>query len=202
MEGRVALFDMDGTLFDHNGSLKESLLKVTPEEWHDYIGNCDDLHKFEDTGEWAKNLADLIRTSPGWWRNLPRWEPGWQIYEVVKTIGFCCKVLTKGPRSKPIAWMEKVQCIHDHFGDEMPIDIVGKHKGGTYGRVLVDDFPDYLEKWLKHRPRGLAIMPAHSYNSHFTHENVIRYTDNLEEVTAALQAAYDREEKQHWKELL
>ncbi len=40
--------------------------------------------------------------------------------------------------------MEKVQCIHDHFGEEMPIDIVGKDKSGVYGRVLVDDYPDYM----------------------------------------------------------
>lgn len=205
MKGRIALFDMDGTLFDHNGSLRKSLLEVTPEEWHTYIEECEDLHQFESHGTWAKNLTDLIRKSPGWWRNLPKFQLGWDVYEMAKEIGFCCKILTKGPRSKPIAWTEKVECIHDHFGENMPIDIVGKDKGGTYGRVLVDDFPDYLKKWLEHRPRGLAIMPDHPYNRDFEHENVIRYDgsdDGKVLVEKSLRAAWDREEKRHWKEFL
>lgn len=85
----------------------------------------------------------------------------------------------------------------------MNIDIVGRDKGGTYGRVLVDDYPKYVKDWLKHRPRGLVIMPAHSYNEGFTHPNVIRHdgtNNNL--VRMYLQAAYDRKPSQHWHELL
>lgn len=114
-------------------------------------------------------------------------------------IGFCCKVLTKGPKSKPHAWTEKVQCIHDHFGLEMPIDIAGRSKGGTYGRVLVDDYPGYISSWLEFRPRGLVIMPAHDYNADFEHENIIRYDgNNAEIVRRALQAAYARGRMEHW----
>ena len=94
--------------------------------------------------------------------------------------------------------------LFDHDGalrrDTMNIDIVGRDKGGTYGRVLVDDYPKYLADWLKHRQRGLAIMPAHSYNEGFTHPNVIRYDGtNKAEVYDALRAAYERKSNQHWK---
>ena len=130
---------------------------------------------------------------------------GWDIYQVAVKIGFCCKILTKGPRSKSRAWAEKVDCIDKHFGPEMPIDIVGEDKAGTYGRVLVDDYPPYLDKWLKHRKRGLAIMPAHNYNEDYTHPNVIRYNGSAESfslVGLALQAAYDRGPDEDWKDRL
>ena len=48
-------------------------------------------------------------------------------------------------------------------------------KSFTYGRVLVDDWPDYVTSWLEHRPRGLVVMPAHPWNVDFNHPNVIRY---------------------------
>lgn len=203
--GRFCRFDMDGTLFDYDSAMKKSLLEVTPDEWHDWIGNCEDIHKFGDHGDWARNLIDLIRRDPGWWRELPRLQAGWDIYEVAKEIGFCCHILTKGPSSKPIAWAEKVECIAKHFGDGMSIDIVGDwdSKGNMYSRVLVEDYPTYLKAFLDNRPRGLGILIDHPYNKSFIHENCVRYRgDNIEEVRAALQAAYDRKSKQHWKELL
>lgn len=204
MEGRIALFDMDGTLFDHDKALKRDMLKIcSPEEIEKFdLENVEGFWHLEDL-PYMKERITMVRKIPGWWRNLDPYEPGWEILRISNEIGFCPKILTKGPKKKPMAWMEKVQCVHDHFGDDIPIDIVGKHKGGTYGRVLVDDYPDYLIKWLDHRPRGLAVMPAHAYNSDFTHENVIRYTgDNLAEVEQALRAAYQRKEKQHWKECI
>lgn len=200
---RIALFDMDGTLFDHNNTLKNDLLKLTGnEEEIKLINESKDFHELESI-PYMKARINLIRMIPGWWLNLPKWQPGWDIYQIAKEIGFCCKVLTKGPRSKPLAWMEKVQCIHKHFGDELDIDIVGKAKDGTYGRILVDDYPDYITDWLEFRPRGLVIMPAHNYNEDFKHENVIRYDGaNLNEVKKAMYAVWRRGNKQHWKECL
>lgn len=53
----------------------------------------------------------------------------------------------------------------------------------VYGALLVDDWPDYIESWLKHRPRGLVIMPASDLNASFTHPSVVRYDgSNIEEV--------------------
>ena len=196
---------MDGTLFDYDSTMKKSLLAVTPPEFHEEISSCNDIHKFGKHGDWARNLIDLIRRDPGWWRDLPKLEAGWDIYKICKEIGFCCHILTKGPSSKPTAWAEKVECIYKHFGDGMSIDIVGdpKSKGNMYSRVLVEDYPDYLQGFIDHRPRGLGILIDHPSNRSFMHENVIRYRgDNFGEVRAALQAAYDRKSKQHWKELL
>jgi hypothetical protein len=34
--------------------------------------------------------------------------------------------------------------------------------GTLFDRVLVDDWPPYIEDWLKHRSRGLVMMPLGS----------------------------------------
>lgn len=190
---KIALFDMDGTLFDYEGQLRKDLAELASPGEEAAAAN-----PWEGPDQpWLKARINLIKNQPGWWRDLPIFPLGWTIYHSAQKMGFYCKVLTKGPRRRSIAWTEKVDCIDKHFGDDMPIDIVGEDKGGTYGRVLVDDYPDYMQSWLDQRPRGLGIMPAHHYNEDFTHPNVIRFDgNNLDEVINALQTAFDRESKE------
>jgi len=38
-------------------------------------------------------------------------------------------------------------------------------KSLVYGKVLVDDWPDYYLPWLGVRPRGLVTVPAHPWNA-------------------------------------
>lgn len=196
-KGRIALIDMDNTLFDYKEKLREDLKKLMSpgEEMPENL--------WDESAPWIKERMDLIKRVPGWWRNLPKFQLGWDIYGVLKEMGFCCHILTKGPISKSHAWMEKVQCIQDHFERDVVPNIVGESKDGTYGRVLVDDWPPYVKGWLKHRPRGLAIVPSQDYNKRFLHENVVHYNgSNLTEIRHVLQAAYDRDSNQHWKEKL
>ena len=188
---RVGLFDMDGTLFDYDGQLRTDLaaLMSPNEEMPDDI--------FDESLPWIKARMHLIKSQPGWWRNLPRFQLGWDVYEVAINLGFCIDILTKGPRSKPQAWAEKVECIMNHFGEDVVPNIVGKTKKRYYGAFLCDDYPPYVEDWLEHRPRGLVIMPAHCYNKHVTHPNVIRYDgSNLQEVRNALTVVMNREDGQ------
>lgn len=198
MTDKIALFDMDGTLFDHDGALRRDMLAIcSPYEIHHYEIKTCNFHDLGDIPHMRKRI-DFIRERVGWWKNLHILQTGLDIYHAAKNIGFFCKILTKGPSSKPQAWTEKVECIHKYFGQSMPVDIVGADKGGTYGRVLVDDYPDYVEKWLKNRPRGLVIMPDQPYNKHYTHPNLIRYNgDNLDEIKQALTAAFDRNREEH-----
>lgn len=192
---RIALFDMDGTLFDLDSRMKEELEKMrSPDEPE--ISN-----PFEDL-PWLENRRRAIKRVSGFWRSLPKWKPGWDILEIAKEIGFDIHILTKGPSSKGmgISWMEKMECIRDHFGSDVTLHI-SENKSVTYGRVLVDDFESYVKDWLHRRCRGLSIMPAHEYNKDFKHPNVIRYDGtNHNEVRLALQAAYDRDAKEHWRD--
>lgn len=192
---KIALFDMDGTLFDLDARMLEELNKMRS-PYEPEITN-----PFEDL-EWMENRRRAIKRVSGFWRSLPKYQPGWDVLEIAKEIGFDIHILTKGPSSKGmgIAWMEKMECIRDHFGKEVTLH-VSEDKSVTYGRVLCDDFENYVMGWLHWRCRGLAIMPAHKHNEHVNHPNVIRYDGtNLKEVRKALQAAFDREAKQHWRD--
>lgn len=187
----VGLFDMDGTLFDYDGQLRRDLetLMSPNEEMPENI--------FDESIPWIKARMHLIKSQPGWWRDLPKFQLGWDVYEAAIELGFCIDILTKGPRSKPQAWAEKVECIMRHFPEEVVPNIVGKTKKRYYGAFLCDDYPPYVEDWLKHRPRGLAIMPAHHYNEKFSHPNVIRYDGtNLNQVREALEIVRDRKDRE------
>jgi len=202
---KLALFDMDGTLFDYDGQMKKDLIALASyNEFPSTTAIQDgDLWKLTKVHPHLGARIELIRKQPGWWRDLPKFQLGWDVYQVAEDLGFCTKILTKGPRSKSVAWAEKVECIDRHFGESVPIDIVGKDKKGTYGRVLVDDYPEYVLGWLKYRKRGLAILPKQPVNEGFEHPNAIVYDgNNLHKVIDALTAAYNRESKQHWKDLL
>lgn len=194
---------MDGTLFDHDGAVIRDLrLICSPEELREHnIVTGMNIHDLEKIPHFKARI-DIIRKQYGWWRSLAKFQLGWEVLEIAQKY-FTCQILTKGPKSKPHAWTEKVQCIHDHFGDNMSIDIVGQGKGGIYGRVLVDDYPVYIKQWLEHRKRGLVIMPAHSYNKDFNHPNVIRYDGwNQNQVERCLMAAANRGPKDHWIDYL
>lgn len=182
---------MDGTLFDYSGRLVEDLNEIRGED--DPIATKDNLRLLEDGWPCIEKRMRLIKSQVDWWRNLETIKLGWDILKIAEDIGFEIQILTKGPYRNSAAWTEKVDCIRQ-YGD-YDINIVSKQnaKGNYYGRVLVDDFPEYLIPWLDNRPRGLAIMPAHSYNLYFQHPNCIRATsENLENVEQALLKQYNR----------
>lgn len=181
----VALLDMDGTVADYTGAIIRDLEKLrAPCETGPLI------YPKDQEPEHIKARIRLIREKPGWWRNLEKLEQGFKVVEMLKKIGFHIHVLTKGPWTNPNSWTEKVLWCREHLAD-IPVTIT-ENKGLVYGRVLVDDWPPYLRSWLAWRPRGLVIMPAQPWNEDFEHPNVIRFSDNDEEVYAALEAAAAR----------
>lgn len=178
--GNIALFDMDGTLCNYDLALFESLEKLRnplEEEVHS-------LH-LRRVPDYIKARADLIRQQESWWENIPPFKLGWDVLDLLKKEGFRIMILTQGPKDKPWGWSGKVRWISKNLpGTDITMT---RDKGIVYGKILVDDFPEYIEKWLKNRPRGLVIMPAHKYNENFSHPNVIRYTGkNLKEVEEAI----------------
>lgn len=184
----IALFDMDGTLCDYQGRLLHDLeLIASPDE-----PKVENLH---DALPWIDRRIDLIRSVPGWWKSLSKLQNGFDILEMCDDIGFDIRILTKGPRRTKIAWTEKVEWIHEEVVPDYPDTqvTITEDKGLVYGKVLVDDFGPYMNRWLKWRPRGLGIMPATDWNKDYSHPNVIRYDgNNKQEVKEALKACYDR----------
>jgi hypothetical protein len=176
----VALFDMDGTLCDHEGQLRRDLKALMAPCERDFKG---DLHK---APEHVKRRAEMIMSSQDWWAGLPRFRLGWDVLQVARDQGYRIMILTQGPRRYPTAWTGKKVWIDRELGPDTDVTIT-RDKGLVYGKVLVDDYPLYLERWLEHRRNGLAIMPANDWNGDFEHRQVIRYDGtNLDEVREAM----------------
>ena len=183
----IALFDMDGTLCDYEKSLREELEKLrSPEE----IPYTDPIR---DAPPHIQNRSDMIRASEEWWANLPRFQLGWDVLEIAQGLGYDIMILTQGPRRNPASWSGKKRWIDENLGPDLDVTIT-RNKGAVYGKVLVDDFSVYVEKWLTWRPRGTVIMPANDSNQDFEHEHVIRYDGtNLEQVKEALRLTKNRQ---------
>ena len=180
----IALFDLDGTLCDYHTRLSEDLEKLRNPVEERY------KHPVRDgSPDYIRNRADLIRSTESWWENLPKLQLGWDVLKVARQLDYRTVILTQGPRRNPFSWSGKKKWVDKNLGNDADITIT-RDKSQVYGRVLVDDFPSYIEGWLKWRNRGLVIMPTNEENRDFKHEQVIRYDgSNLEEVTNALQRA-------------
>jgi 5'-nucleotidase len=189
MKDKIALFDMDGTLADYDGQLLKDLNKIRSP----YEPEITNTH-FDDNPDWVEQRRHVITNQTGWFLNLPKFELGFDILEQCGYLGYKISILTKGPRSKYAAWTEKLQWVHEHVGkDEIDGVTICHDKSLVYGNVLCDDYPEYIEGWLKHRPRGLVIMPAHEFNKDFKHPNVVRYDGtNMNEVTIRLVEQFKR----------
>lgn len=180
----TALFDLDGTLADYDGRLALELSDIaSPGEMVD------------ESQQWYKNRLRMIKSRPGWWLALPTLKNGFDILHLARKAGFRIHILTKGPATTPAAWTEKFQWCRQYVPDA---DVtITEDKGLVYGRVLVDDFPDYMLGWLAWRPRGLGIMPCRKVNEGFSHPNVIKYDGTpecLNKVNEALIKAFERKD--------
>lgn len=185
----IALVDMDGVLCDYYSALKKDYNKIkSPSD-----------PEFEKTNSnsplYLKNRVDLIRNQQGWWEKLKPLKRGFEILKLLKKLGYEINILTKAPRNAFNANTEKSKWIEKHVG-KIGKDVfmhISSDKSLAYGRVLIDDYPPYIEPWLKARPRGIVIMPPHPWNKNFKHKRVIRYTTkNLKKAKKALIWARDR----------
>lgn len=175
---KIALFDMDETLVDFQGVLRERLLQMkSPQE--DFPT---DLWNMPDY--WYER-AQAIKKEPGFWRSLPKKAWGWQVLKICQEIGFDIHILTKGPTTGSRAWSEKVDWVHEH----MPFATlhITEDKRIAYGRVFVDDYKPFMEIWLKHRPRGLGVV-----NYEWNHPQIVSIHNGMNEVQNRLQKAFDR----------
>jgi len=180
----IALFDLDGTLADYDSAIQKDLALIASPNDPTYIS-------WGDNPDYLEKRIKLIRQRPGWWRNLGKFQLGFDVLEIAREFGYEIEILTKGPRSATSSWTEKAEWAMDNVPDA-DVTITEK-KGRHYGKVLVDDYPGYIEGWLQQRPRGLVIMPAHSYNEEFSHQRIVRYDgSNIDQVRRAMMIARDR----------
>ena len=180
----IALFDIDGTLCDYDRGLSRALEKLRSPGEPIFRPPIRD-----NVPPYIKARADLIRSNEEWWVKLPKFKLGWDVLEVAQSLDYRIMILTQGPRRNPASWSGKKRWIDKNLGPDVDMTIT-RDKGLVYGKVLVDDYPDYIKGWLKWRKHGLVIMPANESNRDFRHEQVIRYDgSNLEQVAQAMERA-------------
>ena len=187
---RIALFDMDNTLYDYEGALRAGLAEMASPDEPDYTVPTTPIWDID----FLRKRMQLLKKVPGFWRDLPKLRMGWDILRTAIMARFEIHILTKGPKGLPQAWAEKVEAIRRDFEGVQPRSIhITENKSQVYGRVLVDDWPEYIEAWLQYRPRGTVIMPVHDYNKGYKHPQVLPYNgEDIEAVANALEEAYDR----------
>lgn len=189
----IALFDLDGVLADYYKGITNAFTKIA--------GPNDIPYKDFDPEmpDYMKERIRLIRNQPGWWRNLEPYQLGFDILNIAIELGYRIKILTKAPDSSPNAWTEKKEWTKQHVRPLFP-DLsvtITEDKSGEYGKVLVDDSPEYAKGWLQFRSRGLVIMPTYGYNLSFTHPQVVKYGgSNLEEIKRVMAIAKFRKERE------
>lgn len=179
MNGPIALFDLDGTLADYDAAMRRDL---------EPLRSPGELSDFGMYTPWNEARRQVVQSQPGWFRNLDPYKPGFEILGIARELKFDLHVVTKGPSKTPSAWTQKLEWCMQHVPDAK-VHVVSD-KSLVYGRVLVDDWPPYIERWLEWRPRGLVVMPAHLWNvdAFGFNANVIRYDGNLLEVRRRLEA--------------
>lgn len=181
----IALFDLDGTLCDYDKAMSESLEKLrSPTE-----PKTSHYPSHRDVPVYMKERMDLIRRSEDWWESLPKFKLGWDVLRTAQNVGFRIVILSQVPKRNPVPYSAKKKWIDRNLGEDTDI-ILTRDKSLVYGKVLVDDFPPYINAWLKYHPRGLVIMPANPENETYVHPQVIRYDgSNITEVKSALKEA-------------
>lgn len=167
----IGLFDLDGTLADFDGSMRPKLAALrSPGE----DPAAEDVAREEVP--YMKERRRLIKSQPGFWRDLAPIPLGFQLLKEARAQRFLCQILSKSPRKIPHAAGEKIEwCVK--YVPDLPI-VLSEDKGLVYGKMLCDDWPEYIARWLTWRPRGLVIAVAQPWNvgidTKFS-KNVVRF---------------------------
>jgi len=174
-EDKIILWDLDGTLANYNKMVETEINAMSCPSEPPFQLEHDDRWP-----EYIEHRRQAITRQIGWWLNLPKIESAFELYHWAIEKGFQSNILTKGPKDKYQAWAEKIEWCKTNTPESLVT--ITEDKSKVYGKVLVDDYPDYAFKWLKHRPNGLVVMPIHSYNKDVKHPQIILFDKNLEEV--------------------
>jgi 5'-nucleotidase len=164
IERPIGLIDLDGTLADFDQAMTEKLAAIASPH--------DPPFAHEEQNPWFKERRRLIKNQAGFWSGLKPIPMGFEILHQIREAGFETHVLTHTPMSSLNAWTEKASWCQKHLPD---IDItLTRDKGLVYGRLLFDDWPPYMTRWLARRPRGYGVMLTHRWNVGFEHPRVFR----------------------------
>ena len=174
---------MDGTLCDYDSALLRDLNLLRNPHAEPELKDI----PHDGIAPWLQKRVDVICDNEHWWLNLETIGRGVQVFHFARSMGYRMMICTQAPRRNPNALSGKKRWLDKHFGVDLDFTLT-RDKGLVYGRVLMDDYPKYILRWLAWRPRGLVIMPSRKWNLSFSHSQVVRLDDSDESLFAVLEA--------------
>lgn len=194
IDGRIGLFDLDGTLANYEKAMRSWLDRLKSLEEPDF-----EIHAREPSYFYERQR--IIRRQPGFWRSLEPVELGLRVLRIAQEVGFSnFHACTRAPSDCPSAWSEKFEWVQQQkVAGLLPKDMkitITEDKGTVYGRFLCDDHIPFLNRWLQHRKRGLAILvtpDCASINQSKLHPNIFCFDGNQEsQLRNRLEIAFSR----------
>lgn len=152
----VALVDLGDTLADCTPALRAALAHLRQP------GEREGDEALIPLPPYLESRRRAVMSAPGFWRELPPREEGFELLSLLREAGFRVHVLTKGPYDAPQVWADKVAWCRAHLPDA-PV-IVTDDKARVHGHLLVDDWLPYVERWQCQWTAGLAIIPSQPWN--------------------------------------
>ena len=170
----VALVDMDNSVADYELSMLEGLKLLASEAEIQKYGPVDCWSTIQDASlkRVLKRRKDYVKKRPGFFEGLPVIQTGMDVVALLQRLGYRLMVASKAPVWGDEPWVEKARWCRKHLPEQ---GITLTHdKSLMYGKVLFDDFPEYITAWLEHRPRGHVLMLDGPVNRNFEHSSVFR----------------------------
>lgn len=168
----VALIDLDGTLADFHAAMARDMAKLlSPEDRATFA-----IEEYDGIPH-LKERADLIKHQPGWWLNLEPIAQGFRVLDMLVDLDYKLHICTRASINNPRCWMEKVQWVNRYMVSYKHKMTITQDKALMRGAVLMDDWPSYVEPWLKASSNGLVILPNRSWNQNLDHARVLRHSE-------------------------
>jgi 5'-nucleotidase len=173
---KLALIDLDGTMADYDGAITRGLLSLsagaeleTPLQGMGFTREQNPL--------WLQERERLVRSMPGFYRDLKPLLSGFYVVGVLQRAGYALHVATKAPRhNTAIASKEKIEWCEEYLPN-IPVTISGD-KSILRGDILFDDWPGYIGPWLEANPNSIVLMPDRQWNANYQADRCYRITES------------------------
>lgn len=174
MTRKIALVDLDGTLADYDEAMAKGLISLSAGvEFPTPLKGVGFTR--EQNPPWLQERERMVRSMPGFYRNLAEIPMGMYLFRNLLQEHFECHIATKCPsHNSAIAAMEKIQWCEEHLSYDMPKITICGDKSLLFGDLLFDDWPGYIAPWLKRHQDGIVLMLDQPWNASYEHERVIR----------------------------
>lgn len=167
MNSRIALFDMDGTLSDYDHAMLKHQRAISPDPANvEVIRDTAPSHELK--------LREYIWKQPGFWEEQKILSSGNQVFNLMLSLGFIPKIVTKAPYLNDNAWVEKVRWARKYYHN-VDILILSGSRRNVYGKVLVDDNLDNVDEWLDAWEDGKALIPTRTPTYNYKHPRAMHY---------------------------